>query len=503
MQRIQADRPHPLHSLAATRAHEQAWLQALPAHALMQRAGLAVARLALALAPHARTFWVACGSGNNGGDGLEAAACLRAWGARPIVTWLGSPERASADTRASWQRAVAAGVLFGDEVPDLGPDDLAIDALLGIGLQARESLPDGDPRLQEWVARLNGGPAPVLAVDLPSGLRCDQGGSALNDSQGRPLLVQARHTLSLLTLKAGLFTAQGRDAAGQVWLAPLDLPPPQAPALAWLGGPPTPGSRPHASHKGSFGDVAVLGGEGLSRRGMGMSGAALLAAQAALHAGAGRVLWAPLERPALSWAPEQPELMLRSPEALDLPQLTVVCGCGAGQSLGPWLMHCLQQAPRLVLDADALNALALDAPAQAALRQRPARGQVLTPHPLEAARLLSVLHPGTRAADVQADRLAAAQALARHFQAVVALKGSGTVVASPEHTPVINPTGNARLASAGTGDVLAGWIAARLASGLTAFDAACAAVFEHGRRADEWPPEHPLTALSLARSAHP
>jgi hydroxyethylthiazole kinase-like uncharacterized protein yjeF len=151
-----------------------------------------------------------------------------------------------------------------------------------------------------------------------------------------------------------------------------------------------------------------------------------------------------------------------------------------------------------VLDADALNALATDSQLATLLRARQHRGRetVLTPHPLEAARLL-----GRSVAEVQQDRLNAAETLARRLGCAVVLKGSGTVVAAPGQGTAINPSGNARLATAGTGDVLAGMVGARLAAGQPAFQAACDAVYQHGRAADHWPPDQPLTASALARSA--
>jgi hydroxyethylthiazole kinase-like uncharacterized protein yjeF len=162
------------------------------------------------------------------------------------------------------------------------------------------------------------------------------------------------------------------------------------------------------------------------------------------------------------------------------------------------LPRVLSTAQALVLDADALNAIAADAQLQALLQARGRRGAatVLTPHPLEAARLLAC-----SAGEVQADRLRSARELARRFGSVAVLKGSGTVVAHPDGRLGINPTGNARLAIAGTGDVLAGMMAARLAGGQAAFDAACAAVYLHGAAADQWPQGRPLTAARLAAAA--
>ena len=259
---------------------------------------------------------------------------------------------------------------------------------------------------------------------------------------------------------------------------------------------PLPAPRAHASHKGSYGDVAVVGGEGLAARGMGMAGAALLAASAALHSGAGRVLLALLDDGHLQLDPQQPELMLRRFDALALEQLTVVCGCGGGQAIARVLPEVIARAARLVLDADALNAIATQAALHALVVARGQHGQptVITPHPLEAARLL-----GVTTAEVQADRLNAAQQLADQFNCVAVLKGSGTVIAAPDRVPAINPTGNARLATAGTGDVLAGMVGAHLAAGASALRAASEAVYQHGQAADVWPAGLALTASALAR----
>ena len=476
MQRIVPGPSHPLHGVAATRTLEQTLAATLPPHTLMQRAGLATARLALAIAPHAQRYWIACGPGNNGGDGLEAALHLQQWGKAVHVGWLGDPATAPADARASQARALAAGVRF-TEAP-AQDCDCAIDALLGIGATRA---PEG--RLAEWIAQLNTLSVPVLAVDLPSGLDADTG------TAPGPC-VRARHTLSLLTLKPGLYTARGRDQAGQVWLDDLGADRSAAAPQAWLGGAPAQPQRRHATHKGSYGDVAVIGGA------PGMVGAALLAARAALHHGAGRVFVGLLDEGSLGVDSTQPELMFRRPDSLLPAGLTVVAGCGGGPAIAAQLPHVLSTAPALVLDADALNAIGQDTQLQGLLRARGPRERqtVLTPHPLEAARML-----GCSAAEVQQDRLAAARRLSEQSGTCVVLKGSGTVIAAPGRTPVLNPTGNARLATAGTGDVLAGLIGARLARGENAFEAACAAVWLHGQAADAWPHDQPLTAGALAR----
>lgn len=476
MLRITPDRPWPLFDTVAVRGLEQHAAAALPPHTLMQRAGLAVARLTLALAPHARTVWIACGPGNNGGDGLEAALHLRQWGKHPVVTWAGVEDQAPADARASLARARAAGIEFRPDPPD--EFDFALDALLGIG-SARPL----EGAMRHWAQRLSTHGERVLAVDVPSGL---------DAATGHGGSVRAAHTITLLALKPGLFTASGRDAAGEIWFDDLGVPADPGSATAWLCGPPQAAPRLHASHKGSYGDVAVIGGAS------GMGGAALLAGTAALHAGAGRVFVGLLDESAPRVDPAQPELMLRDWDALPLADMAIACGCGGGDAVRQTVPSVLSRAPALVLDADALNSIAADPQLQALTRARAARRHrtVLTPHPLEAARLL-----GTTTAAVQNDRLGAAAQLAERFRAVVLLKGSGTVVAAPGQAPRVNPTGNARLATAGTGDVLAGMVAARLAQGESAFDAACAAAYLHGRAADGWPAGNTLTASALARAA--
>lgn len=486
-QLLALDQPQPLHDTAATRELERAAAARLPPHTLMRRAGLAVARLAVALSPHARSVWIACGPGNNGGDGLEAAMHLRQWGLNPVVTLLGDPLNLPADARASFLRAQEAGVTFAEAPPLLDPNDLYIDALLGIG---GVRAPEG--RMSEWLGLMAASPARRLAVDVPSGLNADTG---VHLAKTPPPATDRQHTLSLLTLKPGLFTMHGRDACGTIWFDDLGIIPSEPPiALLNTTGPTH--ARPHASHKGTWGDVAVIGGHIDSSRGIAMGGAALLAARAALSNGAGRVYVSLLGDASLMLDVAAPELMFRRHEALDLPSLSVVCGCGGGEAVAEVLAPALSAAPRLVVDADALNTIAVEPVLQSTLTGRAQLGQatVLTPHPLEAARLLKC-----SAADVQNNRLNAAQEIARRFRCTVVLKGSGTTIAAPGQPTRINPTGNARLATAGTGDVLAGMIGARMASGCSAFEAACSSVWLHGHLADIWPEDQPFTAGSLCQ----
>ena len=461
LQRVTAgDVRWPLHDAAAARALEASALAASAPHALMEHAGLAVARLALALAPHARRIAVFAGPGNNGGDGFVAARHLQEAGRTVQLQFVGDEGRLPADAAAAFGRLGPV-----DRQVDDGWD-LAIDALLGLGTRRA---PEG--AIAQAIGRLNAQPAPVLAVDLPSGLHPDT---------GQPLgaaCVAASATLSLLSLKPGLFTGRGRDLAGSVWWDDLGLTP--ADPSAELTSAPVLTPRRHAQHKGSFGDVVVVGGA------PGMGGAAQLAARAALAAGAGRVYLSALDPAAAPSDPVRPELMHRprwwtQPPAV-LAGATVVCGCGGGTAVREALPSLLAHAARLVLDADALNTIAGDPTLHTLLVQRGTRGlpTVLTPHPLEAARLLA-----TDTAAVQADRVVAARQVAERWRCTVVLKGSGSVIATPGRLPAINPTGNALLATAGTGDVLAGWLGGRWAQGLDAHDAACTAVWEHGQAAD-------------------
>jgi hydroxyethylthiazole kinase-like uncharacterized protein yjeF len=474
-----------LFDVAGTRRIEAAATGAAGPFALMTCAGDAVARLALALAPHARRILVFAGPGNNGGDGIEAATRLCEMGRQATVLLHADPARLPADAARAFARATQAGVRIAvasvSNLQEHEAPDFIVDALLGVGASRA---PQAEIAAAiEQMAKLAARGAGVLAVDTPSGLDVDHG-----QPFGRACVV-AGDTLSLLTLKSGLFTSQGRDYAGRVWLDTLGVDISGESANAWLVGRGDmhrrSDKRRQAQHKGSFGDVAVVGGAA------GMTGAAILAGSAAHAAGAGRVFVDLLDADDASNAfdPLRPELMFRNAwwqgpvEALRAS--TVVCGCGGGEAVRAALPRLLSVALRLVLDADALNAIAADTALQAMTSARAARSlqTILTPHPLEAARLL-----GRSADQIQADRLAAAVEMAERYAAVVVLKGSGSVIAAPGDRPRINATGNAALATAGTGDVLAGWIGGRWLPDAQAFDVATRGVIEHGAAAE---PERP------------
>lgn len=430
---------------------------------LMERAGRAAATLALAHFGRPRTL-VCAGPGNNGGDAFVLARELAAAGCEVHVLFRADPARLPADARAAWERCRrAARADFCTEPPG-GGFGLVVDGLFGIGL-AR----DIGGEYAELIRRINAFQGPVLALDVPSGLDGDTGAV-------RGVAVRATLTASFIAGKPGLFTLDGPDHAGEVVLLDLGLDAGSLPdagrllARAEFGAHLTP--RPRNSHKGSFGSLAVIGGA------PGMAGAALLAARTGLQLGTGRVYVGLLER--LPFDPLQPELMLR--EAGDaLAQATAaVIGPGLGASTAA--LDLLRRATTadfpLLLDADALNLLAAHPvlAAQVARRKAPT---LLTPHPAEAARLL-----GVDTVAIQADRIAAACELSRRFNAGVALKGCGTVLARADGAWRINATGNAGLASAGTGDVLAGMAGALLAQGWPAWPALCGAVHLHGAAAD-------------------
>ncbi|WP_199540004.1 NAD(P)H-hydrate dehydratase [Paraburkholderia kururiensis] len=480
------DRALPLLTVADLRACEAHAEATLPAHTLMARAGAAAAHWLREHTAHdgsvdaAHPVWLVAGPGNNGGDALVMATqLLRAGVAVEVCMPVDvKPE----DARWALAEARAAGVPISVEPPASFENfGWLVDGMFGIGL-ARPL--DGvfaalAGRLGEH-ARTHGR---VLALDVPSGLDSDTGNIV-----GGGVAVRATHTLTFIGAKPGLFMTAGRDCAGAVTVSAIGVigVDTQAPALlntpALLNAPTLFAShlpaRGFATHKGTFGSLAVVGGD------TGMCGAPVLAARAALYAGAGKVHvafvgsgWPPYDAP-------HPELMLHAADDLPLDTmdaLAVGCGMGGSDHACDVVTRALQTGVPAVLDADALNLLSRDEAlaGQLATRKAPASPCVLTPHPLEAARLL-----GTDARSVQHDRLAAARALASRFASVVVLKGSGTVIAAPDGRLAVNPTGNAGLATGGTGDVLGGIIGALLAQRLPAWEAALAGVYLHGLAAE-------------------
>ncbi|MCE3602470.1 NAD(P)H-hydrate dehydratase [Massilia sp. P8910] len=461
-----------LYSVAEIRSIEHALAVTLPAGTLMRRAGEAATSAARDMLAGRKVLLLA-GPGNNGGDALEVAANLAGpdTDAQADVTVLYFPGAAapSVETAQALARARASKAHFADTLP-LGRDwGLIVDGLFGIGLE--RPLAGAMRALIESINELR---RPVLALDVPSGLDADTGAVIGPDG----VAIRATRTITFIGDKPGLHTFEGRDYAGQVQLAPLGIDPGQRPPAGACLNEPALFSlhlapRRQNSHKGSFGDVAVIGGA------KGMAGAPLLAARGALFCGAGRVFVAAID-PLTAVDFAQPEIMMRDAQEFDSGDGTLVIGPGMGDSVIAMrvLFKALEGTAPLVIDADALNLIAASPDLQGRLAQRAAPA-ILTPHPLEAARLL-----GVTSAVVQGDRLAAARELASRLNAVVVLKGSGSVIANASGAVVINPTGNAGLATAGSGDVLAGICGGLLAQGWQAWEAALGAVWVHGAAAD-------------------
>lgn len=457
---------HPLLRVTELRAVEASAQSNLAPGTLMQRAGAAAAELALQIGnQRPGPVWVLAGPGNNGGDAIVVARLLAGQGLPVVLALLDDPARYHGEARHAWL------AWYGSVQRDLtGLDQAAmiIDGLFGIGLN--RAMPATAAGWVEQINRVAALGCPVIALDVPSGLEADTG------HLSGATAIRASHTITFIADKPGLHTLDGPDHAGRITVANLQLN---------IG--PTPGRlnqpgcfaasmqpRRRNSHKGLFGHLGIAGGNN------GMVGAALLAARTGLQAGSGRVSVQLLGRDAPAFDALQPELMLRI-QLADLALSAVSAGPGMGQDANAVevLTALLQRPIGLVLDADALNIIAAEVRLSHLVRERSA-ATILTPHPLEAARLL-----GRDLASVQRDRVQAALELAYSFNACVVLKGAGSVIAAANGDWSINPTGNPALASGGTGDVLAGLIGSLLAQGWPSWQAACGGVWLHGTAADE------------------
>ena len=466
----------PLYHIADLRRIETAARE----HALMQRAGRAVASLAVQLIEaRSGALLILAGPGNNGGDAFVLAHELQQKGFSSALVFLGSPDHLPPDAAQAWRNFTNAGGQTLREIPAAQTWALIIDGLFGIGVT--RAIDDVYAELINAANALAERDAcPVLALDIPSGLAADTG-------TRYGATIRASHTLSFIGHKPGLFTADGPDYCGEILLDTLDLMAHtrgQAPGRtispdlfsAWLK------PRSRNSHKGVFGNTGILGGA------PGMGGAAILAARAALRLGSGRVFLGLLDANAPSLDFIYPELMQRRSAELFSAEFStslsvLACGPGLGQSseaLALLEQACALDIP-LILDADALNLVAASNALQTALEQRNAP-TLMTPHPSEAARLLAC-----STAAVQADRIGATRQIAARYHAWVVLKGGGSIVCGPDpQTPYfINTSGNPGLATAGSGDVLTGLLAALLAQNWPPQDALLAAVHLHGVAADD------------------
>ena len=461
---------------------------------LMQRAAQAVAQCATRLlrtlplkAPRTDPLVVVCvGPGNNGGDALQAGLLLLDCGYRVVVVDLFERQARPADAAAVWQAARCSEVLswWTSEqmhawVSQPNSCGLVLDGLFGIGLRRAIDGPCA-ALITSLNARVGRG-IQVLSVDLPSGLSADTG---LPIEAGP--VVRADLTLTLLANKPGLYTGEASRWCGRVLLDSIGIDtddfrlsrPPQAIGVLFDEGQARmlAPRRVGDAHKGRFGDLLVIQGASSTQ------GAALLALLGAQAVGAGRLY---LGQDTLAPAPAlHPEFMSRRIIPNDLgPAHAIVLGCGLGLDLRARSMvgAVLNLPLPCVLDADALNLIAQRDPAHP-LPERvktPSSGCVMTPHPLEAARLL-----GCSVKEIQADRILSAQRIAARHQCTVVLKGAGTVVAELDGTWSINASGGPLLSVAGTGDVLAGVIGGLLAQGMPAPQAARLGVWLHGAAAD-------------------
>jgi len=448
---------------------------AIPGITLMGRAGEAVFRALGKSWSSARRIAVVCGLGNNAGDGYVVARLVRSVRPETHVYQVGNPERLTGDAATAYHEFLESLTELGrgSAISEFSPGcldhaDLVVDALLGTGLTGAVRAP-----FHAAIAEINNCGAPVLAVDIPSGLCADS---------GRPLgiAVRARQTITFVGRKLGLFIGEGPEYAGEVIFDDLKIPaevyetvPPVAYCLdidalirKWPSSP-----RRRTAHKGDFGHVLVIGGA------PGYAGAGLLAAEGALRVGAGLVTLATHPAHAAGIGAQRPEIMVHAvASGADLTPLlaratVVVIGPGLGRT--PWSRELWNIARALrvpiVFDADALNFLAeFPPPAPSS-----STNEIYTPHPGEAGRLL-----GCSPAAVQSDRCAALESLIRRYGGTWVLKGAGTLIGD-QTPPSICPVANPGMASGGMGDVLAGIIGGLLAQQLPPFAAATLGVSLH------------------------
>lgn len=456
--------PLALYSAAQVRDLDARLIAAgTPGFELMQRAAHAAWRALRRRWPDAGEITVLAGAGNNAGDGYLIAELAQKAGWRVRVLAVGVPEKLAGDAAQALVAARAASVAVEVWQASAELRGVLVDALLGTGFRGELR-----PAYAEAIDAINASGLPVLAVDLPSGLCADSGRVAQQ-------AVRADLTVTFIGLKLGLFTGDAPDWIGELVFDDLQADQQlldEHPYTALrLAGAAVPALAPRArtAHKGRFGHLLVIGGD------HGFGGAALFSAESALRAGAGLVSLATRPEHLSASLTRLPEVMCQPTEStyqlLGLCERADVLVVGPGLGQQPWgrslLSAAVASGRAQVWDADALNLLASG---QTALPV----DSVITPHPGEAARLL-----GCSTAEVQADRPAAALALAQRYQAVVVLKGAGTLVAALDARLRLCDLGHPAMAGAGLGDVLAGLIGALRAQGLDAFDAACLGVWLH------------------------
>ena len=438
-------------------------------YTLMTRAAQAAMDEAQRRFPDARRWQVICGGGNNGGDGYALARLASAQGVGVSVLALVSPDALKGDAATAYQDFTAEGGMAAAYEGSLDPEaDLLVDALLGSGLERNV-----EGKFAEAVDGVNRHPAPVIALDIPSGLNADSGAVM-------GIAIKADLTVTFVGLKTGLFLDDGPVLVGDLCFAGLDIP-------AWCRAsqqailrridddainsslPP----RKRNAHKGDFGHVLIVGG------GPGMSGAVRLCGEAALRTGAGLVSVATHPSHHAIVSAGRPELMCHAVQSADdlapLLARASVIALGPGLGRGAWSQTMfdavMQSELPMVIDADALNILG-----ESDVR-RP--DWILTPHPGEAARLLE-----RKTVDIQADRRGSLEDLAVKYGGTPVLKGAGTLIAATDGPAWLCSAGNPGMAAPGMGDVLTGIIAALRAQGLSAEMAGVVGVEIHARAGD-------------------
>jgi NAD(P)H-hydrate epimerase len=462
--------PVEVYSAASVRAMDRRAIEraGIAGYELMQRAGAAALDLLRRHWPGATRISVLCGAGNNAGDGYVLARLARAAQLEVQVAALTEPARLAGEAAQAFADFAAAGGRAGT-LADAAPEsaDLLVDALLGIGIDRPVA---GEYR--DAIERVNRAARPVLALDIPSGLDADTG-----LPQGAA--VRATRTLAFVALKSGHFLGEAPDHVGTLELARLGIPAgmreAEPPVLERIDGRVVAAALPalrRSAHKGDRGRVLVVGG-------FVMAGAARLAGEAALRTGAGLVTVATGADDIAPIVAARPELIARpAASGANLKWLLAAAdavaigpGLGTGREAHEAFNAAIASDRPLVVDADALNLLAADPRVRA--------DWILTPHPGEAARLL-----GSDAAAVQQDRLGSARAIVEKFGGICVLKGANTLVLGAERVPRVCDRGNPGMATAGSGDVLTGVIAALLAGGAPPALAAAAGVRLHTEAGD-------------------
>jgi len=463
--------PIAIHTAQQLRALDSYAIQQLgiPGYTLMTRAGAAALRVLRARWPTAKRITIVCGSGNNAGDGYVLARLARQAGLQITVIALFEPNKLQGDALRAWHELMAAGGQVVSWLESaLTNADVIIDAIFGTGLSRPL-----DEALRTRVRAMNDASAPILALDIPSGLNATTGhvlGAA----------IKADCTLTFVGLKLGFYLGVAPDYIGDVEFDALELPAikvcvgiaGQRVDAEWLLSVLPPRSR--LSHKGSNGHVLVIGG------GRGMAGAVRLTGEACLRVGAGLVTVATRAENVAAVVSARPELIVRSVDSGgDLEPLIAradVIAIGPGLGQDAWASSLFDAAiasgKPLVVDADALNLLAA--------HPQQYDHWILTPHPGEAGRLLAC----TTAA-IQEDRLGSAQALVQRYGGIAVLKGARSICVSNNDPPAICDRGNPGMATPGMGDVLTGVIAGLLAQTGNAWAAARAGVLVHAMAGDQ------------------